>query len=91
MSIWKRYFDSDGVSFRANPLYDRFWRIVLKKSTAQSVWDVARDQARVSLFVSGRRWGGQRDQLCQLSEVLDCSSEEELVLSTGRASQPEPV
>ena len=35
--------------------------------------------------------GRQRDQLCQLSEVLDCSSEEELVLSTGRASQPGSV
>ena len=27
----------------------------------------------------------------QLSEVLDCGSEKELVLSTGRTSQPEPV
>ena len=38
-----------------------------------------------------RQWGGQWDQLCQLSEVLDCGSEEELVLSTGRTSQPEPI
>jgi hypothetical protein len=40
---------------------------------------------------SGRHWGGQRDQSCHLSEVLDLGSEKELVLSTGRASQPEPV
>ena len=54
-------------------------------------WDVARNQARVSLLVSGRHWGGHRDQLCQLSEVLNGGSEEELVLSTGRTSQPESV
>ena len=40
---------------------------------------------------SGRHWGGRRDQLCQLSKVLDGGSEEELVLSTKRTSQPEPV
>jgi len=40
---------------------------------------------------SGRHWGGQRDQLCQLSEVLDGGSEQELVLSTKRTSQPEPI
>jgi hypothetical protein len=42
-------------------------------------------------MLSGRHWGGQRNQLCQLSEVLDYSSEEELVLSTGQTSPPEPV
>jgi hypothetical protein len=56
-----------------------------------SVWDVARNQARVSLFALRPALGGQRDQLCQLSEVLDRGSEEELVLSTGRTAQPEPV
>ena len=42
-------------------------------------------------MLSGRHRGGQRDQLCQLSEVLDGGSEEELVLSTKRTSQPESV
>ena len=69
---------------------DRFAPIVLMKSAAQlfgMLKGIRRGRVRL---LSGRYWGGQRDQLCQLSEVLDCSSEKELVLSTGRASQPEP-
>ena len=42
-------------------------------------------------MLSYRHWGGQRDQLCQLSEVLGGGSQQELVLSTKRTSQPEPV
>jgi hypothetical protein len=33
----------------------------------------------------------ERDQLCQLSEVLNGGSEKELVMSTGRALQSEPI
>ena len=45
----------------------------------------------MSSLLSGRHWGGNWDQLCELSEVLSRGSEEELVLSTRRTSQPEPV
>jgi hypothetical protein len=47
-------------------------------------------RASVRLY-SGRHWGGQRDQLCQLSEVLGGGGEEELVVSTARPSQPKPI
>jgi hypothetical protein len=42
-------------------------------------------------LLSGRHWGGQRDQLCQLSEVLGGGGQQELVLSTKWTSQPEPI
>ena len=42
-------------------------------------------------MLSGRHRGGQRDQLCQLSEVLGGGSQQELVLSTKWTSQPEPI
>jgi hypothetical protein len=45
----------------------------------------------VSLLALRPASGRERDQPCHLSEVLDCGSEEELVLSTRRTSQPEPV
>src|ERR1700689_1684186 len=56
-----------------------------------TVWDVARNQARVSLFALRPALGRAAGQLCHLSEVLDGGSEEELVLSTKRASQPKAI
>ena len=40
---------------------------------------------------SGRLQRGQWDQLCQLPEIMDRGSQEELVSSTKWTSQPEPV
>jgi hypothetical protein len=42
-------------------------------------------------LLSGQHWGRQRDQLCQLSEVLGGGSQQELVVSTKWTSQPEPI
>ena len=61
----------------------------MKKSAAQLCCKGS--GVREFVLRSGRHWGRHRDQLCQLSEVLDCGSEEEFVLSTKRTSQPEPV
>ena len=56
------------------------WRIVLKKSAAQ-LFETAREDRRArTRACSGRHWGGERDQLGELSEILDHCSEEELVL-----------
>jgi hypothetical protein len=64
---------------------------VLKKSASWLFW-VARDDGLAgACLLSGRHWGGQRDQLCQLSEVLSGGSQQELVLSTKWTSQPEPI
>jgi hypothetical protein len=38
-----------------------------------------------------QRRRGHRDQFCRLSKVLSGGGEKELVVSTARASQPEPV
>ena len=70
---------------------DRFWRIVLKKSPPEVFWAVRGDRRAGACLLSGRHRVGQRNQLCQLSEVLDGGSEQELVLSTKRTSQPESV
>ena len=70
---------------------DRSWRIVLNKSAAKLVETAREDRRALIIVCSGRHWCGQRDQLCQLSEVLDCSSEEELVLGPIWPSQPEPI
>ena len=59
----------------------RFAPIVLKKSAAQMFGMLQGIRARVSLLLSGRHCGRQRDQLCQLSEVLGGGSQQELVLS----------
>src|SRR5665647_789832 len=71
--------------------YVRFVPIVLKKSAAQ-LFETAREDRRARILAcSGRHWGGERDQLGELSEVLDRCSEEELVLGPIWPSQPEPV
>ena len=52
------------------PVNGSFALIVLKKSTPQVFWAVRGDRRAGACLLSGRHWGGQRDQLCQLSEVL---------------------
>ena len=68
-----------------------FAPIVLKKSAAQLFETAPEDRRAWTLACSGRHWGGERDQLGELSEVLGRCSEEELVLGPIWPSQPEPV
>ena len=70
---------------------DRFAPIVLKKSAPYRSWVARGDRRAGACLLSGRHRGGQRDQLCQLSEILGGGSQQELVLSTKWTSQPEPI
>ena len=63
------------------PVAGRFAPIVLKKSPPEVFWVVRGDRRAGACLLSGRHRSGQRDQLCQLSEVLDGGSEQELVLA----------
>jgi hypothetical protein len=60
----------------------RFAPIVLKKSAPQRFWVARGDRRTGACLLSGRHRGGQRDQICQLSEILGGGSQQELVLST---------
>jgi hypothetical protein len=71
--------------------YERLLSPILLKKSAAKLFEMVRGAKRARvLLCSVRHWGGQWDQLCQLSEVLDCGIDEELVLSTRRTSQPKP-